>query len=492
MRRNAVLFVVMCCITGTLAISCTKEGSKPVVGTPTTQEQLKNLNLVSTKPSFNVNNDVPLSEEEFTFPGLVGDNMVLQRDAVIKIWGGCAQNGPIAVTIGDNTYFGECREGHWEMYIGPMKAGGPYEVIVRNEKAKAVMHSVLVGDVYICSGQSNMEMTMIATEDHKSIENSQNSKIRLLKIMTRYSDTPVEQSSYKWKKCNPQVVADFSAVAYYFGRTLEEKYDIPIGIIMSAVGDTVLACWAPSLEADKMPMVYRTPAESIRRRPTVFYNGMIYPLRNYGVKGVLWYQGENQPEAYDSMLADMIRGWRREFTHEDLKFIIVQLPRWGGTGAHLWFHSREKQKAVAAMLPGVTYSVNIDCGDRVDIHPKDKELVGIRAAHAAMEAFYGEKGTLRGPIFKSFVVKGNKLIVEFTHTGKGLELRNEGRGFEICGEEGIFFEAKATIVENRIELTSADVAKPVSVRYAYGGFPEVSLYNKEGYPAEQFRSMPQQ
>lgn len=484
MKKRTLFILLVSVLLIILITSCTGK----TTNIQTNSADKKEMALVNnTNPTFKISKDVPESDS-FTLPGLVGENMVLQRDRVLTLWGGCTEDGPIAVTLNGSNYYGLCTDGKWEVYISPQTAGGPYDITVQNINGKIVIKNVLIGDVYICSGQSNMEMTMVACNVQDKIDSSTNSKIRLLRVITKSSETPISESDYIWGECNPRGAGSFSATGYFFGKTLQEKYNIPIGLVMSALGDTILCCWSPDPEASAMSKVYQTNDGNVRRKPAYFYNGMINPLKSYKYKGVLWYQGENQPEEYDNLLVDMIKGWRRDFNDENLGFTIIQLPRWGGGNAEAWFVSREKQKNVSKLLSNVTYSVNIDTGDNVNIHPMDKEKVGIRAAYATMEALYDEKGVLRGPIFKAFKIENNKVLVEFDMIGSGLVLNNEGKGFEIHDSSGDYYEAKAKIVGDKIELTSEMVTSPAGVRYAYGAFPDISLYNKDGFPAEQFRT----
>lgn len=427
------------------------------------------------------------ANNEITLPGIIGPNMVLQRDRPLQIWGQCAHDGPVAVMVNEQAYYGECSDGRFDVQIDPLEAGGPYAIAVGNRYGKAVLDNVLVGDVFLASGQSNMVMNMAQANQLGEAGNPENARLRFYQSTPIASSSPLDATGDVWMNTDSVVLPNLSAVAYYFGRTLQEQLDIPIGIVVAAVGGTILSTWAPAEEAAQMPDAY-ADASLLNYTPSVYYNAMIHPLKKMKFKGVLWYQGENQPLQYDELLTLLIQGWRRSLQDEHLHFTIVQLPRWGEGDPETWYTSREHQKNVALQMEHATYSVNIDLGEREDdIHPADKKPVGIRAAYATMASLYGEEGIWRGPALSSYTLEGNKFILSFENRGSGLWLANDGVGFEIAGDEGQYERAHAEIQGETVVIWHEAIDHPVAARYAYGAFPDVSLYNKEGFPAEQFK-----
>jgi len=429
--------------------------------------------------------DVP-ENNEITLPGIIGNNMVLQRDTPLRIWGQCAQDGPVTVMINEQVYYGECTEGRFDVKIDPLEVGGPYEIVIGNDNGKVVLDNVLAGDVFLASGQSNMAMTMEQANRIGEDIKAENAMLRFYQPTPTTSSTPLDETNDFWMNTDSLSLPVLSAVAYYFGQTLQEQHGIPIGIVVAADGGTIVSAWTPAEEVAQMPTVYQDSTKPMFT-PSVYYNAMIHPLKKVKFKGVLWYQGENQPQQYDEMLTLLIQGWRRIFADERLHFTIVQLPRWGQGDAEGWYISREHQKAVAARMPHVTYSVNIDLGDRDDLHPADKKPVGMRAAFATMESLYGEAGIWRGPALSGYTVNGNKFILSFDHRGSGLWLAPDAGGFEIADERGQYQRAHAEIQGETVVIWNDTIDHPAAVRYAYGSFPDVSLYNKEGFPAEQFK-----
>jgi len=438
--------------------------------------------------SFDVNHDVP-EGNAFTLPSLIADHMVLQRNRSLSIWGSCKTDGDIAVIINGKAWAGKCQDGNFAVTVGPLEAGGPYDVVLRTATEKTVVKDVLFGDVYLCSGQSNMAMSLDATKNGFLSIQYANQNVRCLTVEPAYAQEPQDSCKATWKTATTENIKNSSAVAVIYGNMLQKKYNIPIGVIISCVGGTMLSTWLPKQEAElSQPIPYvnkeKYPNTS---EPSMYYNGMIYPLRQLQMTGVVWYQGEGQEQKYGDMLTNLIAGWRREFEQKDLYFVIIQLPRYD-QGGEIWAQVREQQALVARKGTNIAYSVNIDCGEQTNIHPLDKEPVGIRAAQSAMSMIYQEKGTLFGPTFKSFSVSGDSMIIQFENVGSGLVLKNGGTGFQIRGAEGGFQDATATVQGNTVILRAAGVTKPEQAQYCFKDFPQPSLFNQEGLPCEPFRT----
>ncbi len=460
----------------------------------------------SSSPDTSLQSDTSSSssgKSAFTFPKLVADHMVLQRNATVRIWGGYPKDGKVTVTFAGKSYTGTCKNGSFEVLIQTGSAGGPYTLTVSSGTDRRELKDILVGDVYICSGQSNMLMQVGGLKD-KTLRNTPvPDKIRLFHVWTEPTAAPQEdfQNAYSvWVKTDESNISqydNFSAVGYIFGRTLYEELNIPIGIIQSCEGGTIAAAWMPEEDAKTVNKINQR--EDVQRQmPSRMYNGMIHPLRKYTVKGVLWYQGESDlgNTTYQHSMTTLIKSWRREFGNENMTFTLIQLPRWASNN---WFDLREQQKATALAVPNCSYSVNLDCGEAADIHPNDKEPVGVRAAQATLRAFYGQTKFKQSPAYKSHRIEGKKVYVTFSNVDKGLFFQTEktpgakdwttvteGTAFEIMDESGVYYPATAVLQGNTLVLTST-IAEPKGIRYAYGNFPAVSLFDKNGLPAEQFQ-----
>jgi len=348
----------------------------------------------------------------------------------------------------------------------------------------------------------------------KEINDSLNPDIRLFGVTPNKSATLVDEvvasSTGGWSEARPQVVTGFSAAAYFFARELNERYDIPVGILASCMGATGVREWTPA-------SVIGESKNEPNASDSTWYNGMIYPIRNVVARGVLWYQGEGDNKSYDINYSVMMKGWRQTFGKENLWFTTVTLPRYGDYATY--FDCREQQKKASVEDRYATYSVNIDLGllqknvalgdelnkdlngNPTGIHPYDKKPVGERAAHATMQALYGAKGVWRGPVFKNAEVSGNKVIVTFENVGKGLALDGTF-GFEIGEARKKYTPATVRIIaKNKVEIFADGVEAPAKVRYGYANQAEnlidsyaecVCLYNTKSddghiaYPAEQF------
>ena len=477
---------------------------------PKDTNTLIHSNTSSSLSQSNSTNISPVKKSSFTFPKVMADHMVLQRNATIRIWGSYPKDGEVTVSLAGKNFKGKCQNGNFEVMIKTGSAGGPYTMTISSQTDKTTLNDILVGDVYLCSGQSNMLMQVGALKD-KTLRNTPvPDKIRLLHVWTAPSKTPMDDFDHPystWVKTDNTNIGhydNFSAVAYIFGKTLYEKYKIPIGIIQACEGDTIAASWIPEKDAQTVNKLNQYEDSLQRRIASRMYNGMIHPLTKYTFKGVLWYQGESDINntSYQGTMSTLIQSWRREFNNQNMTFTIIQLPRWGGSRIGEWFDIRNQQKATALSVPNCTYSVNLDCGEMSDIHPQDKEPIGVRAAQATMRAFYGDSSYKSSPTYQSHTVNGNKVLITFSNIDKGLIFRTEktagqkdwktateGIGFEIKDSSGEYHAAKAILNGNTLVLSS-DVAIPRGIRYGYVGtsnFPDISLFDKNGLPAEQFQ-----
>jgi len=471
-------------------------------------------------------------------PAIFSDNMVLQRNFAAPIWGTATPGQAITVKIADQTKQATAaQDGKWLVKLDPMKEGGPYEVSISGPST-ITYKNVLIGDVWICSGQSNMQWPISASRDPKeTVASSTNPALRLFYVQRIPADKPADDVKGTWTESNPTTTPEFSAVAYFFGQELQKQLNVPIGLIHTSWGGTAIQLWQSkeAIEADpdmravmdehqKRMEQYQAalkryqdaaakakeegkPAPSARppqppMAPAVLYNGMIAPLVPYGITGAIWYQGESnagQAKLYRKQMPAMINQWRKEFGHE-FPFYQVQLANYMAKTAQPvdsdWAELREAQLMTANTNPKTGMAVIIDIGEAKDIHPKNKQDVGKRLALAALGTHYGKQIVYSGPAFESMKVEGNKARLTFKHTGSGLEARGEDRvagaakvtGFAIAGEDKKFVWADAQIDGNTIVVSSPDVANPVAVRYGWANNPDCNLYNKEGLPASPFRT----
>ena len=446
-------------------------------------------------------------------PALFSDKMVLQRGIRLPVWGWAEDGEEVTVSFRGETAKTKAKNGKWAIKLSRQKAGGPDTLVVQG-KNKIVINDVLVGEVWICSGQSNMEWPLNQSfEAAPDIAVSANANLRLYLVPKTRSEKPLEDVKASWKNSGPDSVPGFSAVAYYFGRDLQKALGVPVGLIETCWGGSPAEVWMSQQVLEANPEYKRDILDAYNAavakaeaatpkgqkpfwRPTELYNGMIAPLLPYGIKGAIWYQGEsNAGHAYQyrTLFADMIRNWRRDWNEGDFTFLAVQLAPFKAIkdqpAESDWAELREAQNLATKVLPKVGIAVITDVGDEKDIHPKKKAPVGGRLALGARGIAYGERIEYSGPIYRSMKVKGDKAIISFDHTGGGLIARDgDLKGFAICGPDKKFVWGKAQIEGNKIVVTASEVSKPVAVRFGWADYPVVNLWNKDGLPASPFRT----
>jgi len=474
---------------------------------------------------------------EVKLPSLLADHMVIQRSLPVHVWGIAAEHESIAVTFRSETQSTTADDlGRWSVYLAPGEAGGPFQMTVKGTNT-IQLNDILVGDVWVASGQSNMEFPMNQlTNPDAEIAAAQYPKIRIFRVEHRPSDYPRSDVDAKtWALFTPESAADSSAVAYYFARDLNQKLNVPIGLIESAWGGTPAESWTSlhtlSADASLMPVFaerskmvdeydsvllaldqeereYQRAVEKAKAEgkpepwrqwhpdfhawaPSALFNGMIAPLTQYAIRGAIWYQGESNdgPRAplYAHLFPSMIGDWRRAWNEGDFPFLFVQIANWNNTPESRWPDVRDAQRRTLA-LRNTGMAVTIDIGDAVDIHPKDKLDVGLRLAKAARAIAYGEKLEWSGPLYRQLTHEEHALRVWFDHaaglTAKGGPLV----GFEVAGADGKYVAADAKIDGSSVIVSSASVPDPVSVRYAWAANPTCNLYNHEGLPASPFQA----
>jgi sialate O-acetylesterase len=479
---------------------------------------------------------------EVKLPHLLSDHAVLQRDTPIHIWGWADPGEAVTVRLHDQTHMATADDlGKWSLWLMPEKAGGPYTLTTTGSSGGAgvTLSDLLVGDVWLASGQSNMEMPLAGFPNSAVVKNGAEEiahatvpTVRLLRIEHVTSEFPLNDISATWTECNPQTAADFSAVAYFFGREINQKEKVPIGLIDTTWGGTPVESWISlmgiSSDAGLMPL-FRSralfaqnlaDADAIRAKekrerdaaeaahqpppeqhwhpkpaswePAVLYNAMIAPETQYTIKGAIWYQGEtnSDPERaplYVRELPTLIADWRRAWGQGDFPFLYVQISNFYSPNED-WGTIRDAQRRTLD-IAHTAMAVTLDVGTRDNVHPPDKQTVGARLALAARAIVYGERGfEYSGPLFREATVEGSSMRVWFDHAEGGLTSDGALAGFEIAGDDGKFVPATAKIDDSTVVAQAAGVAHPKFVRYGWASWTYANLFNKDRLPASTFTS----
>ena len=477
-----------------------------------------------------------LCQADVKLPALIGDHMLVQRDAPVRIFGSATPGESVSVAFrGQSAQTTADPLGKWEVWLQPMKPAAPSEMTIKGNNAITVA-DVLVGDVWVGSGQSNMQWEVRQTNNaEQEIAGAANPEIRLFYVPRKPSAVPVDDVDAKGVVCTPETVKNFSAVMYYFGRQLNQDLKVPMGLIHTSWGGTPIAAWisGPALSANSRLMPFNTFwADVIAKypdaqsqfeqrlkkweangktgprpgapmgpgnphEPTTLYNGMLAPIVKYTIKGALWYQGETeagrgQGHIYGEAMMTLVQDWRRAFGQGDFPFFWVQLANFGNASKNgHWMKVQEGQMKALA-LRGTGMAVINDIGEDKDIHPKNKQDVGKRLAITARHVAYGENGfDWASPIYRQSTREGSAMRVWFNNSGAGLKSRDGGpvKGFVIAGADGVYVPADARIEGGTVVVSSAQVPEPRAVRYAWENNPaQANLVNSEGLPASLFRS----
>jgi len=425
---------------------------------------------------------------------LFSDNAVLQQGEKVPVWGTTDKEGKITVSIEGQELSAEPKNGKWSVELAPLKAGGPTQMKITQGDEKLEIKNLLIGEVWICGGQSNMQWAVNQSAGAKeAVAEAGNDKIRLITVPRRGAKEPESDLQAKWETCSPQSVAEFSAVGYYFGRDLQKSLSVPVGLINSNIGGTTAERWMSKESIDSNPDL---KGMSTPQGANDLYNAMIAPLAPFAMKGAIWYQGESNADRawqYRKLLPAMIKNWRETLKQDDLTFLIVQLAPFMNIDNKPqdtpWAQLRDAQLYTSQTVPHTGMAVITDVGDEKDIHPQKKQPVGARLALAARALAYGEKIEYSGPAFDKMTVSGEKAMLQFKHVGGGLVAKGgELTGFTIAGEDKEFQNATAKIEGDTVVVSSEKVTKPAAVRFGWANFPVVNLWNKEDLPASPFRT----
>lgn len=438
-------------------------------------------------PAFDVT--APFSQsEELVLPALYGEGMVLQRERV-KITGKLTQDTDIAVILDEKVYWGRSENGSFCIVIPDAVPGGPYSLTVRTRDFGKRFEQVYIGDVFLLGGQSNMSMTLGSCDKTLPVKYI-NEEIHFFTVGKQFADAPQTTVSGAWKKGNAAANMDFSAIGVIFADAMQRRENVPVGAVCASLGGTMTSTWLPEQEAGEIEDIpYINPEKYANTsEPSKCYNGMIAPLTDYGFKGVLWYQGENQSEKHQELLTGVINGWRRAFNDASLPFLIFELPGYEvKEDPTRWARVRQAQQQTAEALENVWLCCTIDTGDQTDLHPLDKETVALRCTLVGRNAFYGEN-LYTGPVITDCTRENDTIVLSVASEG-GLTVQGTMEGcFEIRtkGATAGFVPARAVIDGDTIVVSG--IEEPVQVRYCFTSFPRPAIFDGRGLPLDQYVS----
>jgi sialate O-acetylesterase len=439
-------------------------------------------------------------------PAIFADNMVLQQQSECAIWGMASKNVKLRVKTSWNkkSYTTTTStDGSWKIKVSTPKAGGPFQITISDGKA-ITLKNILIGEVWVCSGQSNMEMPMkgynnqVILGTSEAITFSENPQIHLFTVKRNTSLEPLTDFDAKWSLCEPENVMNFSATAYYFGLMLNKKLQVPIGLINSSWGGTFIEPWMSEMGVknfDWVKLPEKKPVKNLSQQiPTVLFNAMINPMVGYNIKGVIWYQGESnikQPSEYEKLLPGLIQNWRNLWGIGDFPFYYIQIAPYnykqeGINSAYL----REAQLNASTVLPNVAMASIMDIGEERIIHPSHKETGSQRLALLALQKTYNIKGIQSGsPFLKEMKITDGTAKLTFDNAPVGLTSYGKKlMNFEIAGADKKFYPGDAKITNEGVTVSSLLVKEPVAVRYAFKDFVEGDLFGLNGNPVSSFRT----
>ena len=486
-----------------------------------------------------------VASAQITVPSVLSDHMVVQRDLPVHVWGRAPIGTQVSVTFRGETVTGTSnRLGRFSIYMKPGSAGGPFDITIKETPVDSpvsapqqiAIQDVLVGDVWVASGQSNMEFPLSrAASAAADLPHADNPRIRLMIVDKKAADYPQDDLPTKgWAASNPETAKDFSAVAWYFAREIEQREHVPVGVIDSTWGGSVAEAWirltALGEDASLDPLFasrgkmldhaadtenqlkdeqrQRDEAKAAGKPipnfpwhpplaswgPGNLWNGMISPLTPLPIRGAIWYQGESNSALerwplYDRIMRTLIEDWRRQWGVGAFPFFYVQISNFKSTPLEDWASLREQQVKTLG-LRNTAMAVTIDIGNPDDVHPTDKLTVGHRLALAARALTYGEPSIeYSGPTFRQATPQGNAIRAWFDHAHGLTALGGEVTGVEVAGTDGRFAPASAKVDRETVVATSPDVPNPVAIRYGWSNSPQCDLFNADGLPASPFTSL---
>jgi len=487
---------------------------------------------------------IPTRAAGLMVPSVFGDHMVFQRGQTNSVWGWADAGKPVRVRLGDEVHETVAgADGFWKVALAPRMSGGALELEIGSGLEKRTFADVVFGEVWLCSGQSNMLFPVSQSLDGgRIVAEPANPNIRFLRSGRRTSTDYQRDLPARWETSRPESRGLFSGVGYHFASAISQTLDVPVGILQIAVGGSTIEAWIDRriLQQDtrfsslmkrwaalesvpwnekpeqerhaaemaaweaarlagqdlpRKPRAAQDPRES-RGRPGTFYAGLLHSVVGFGIRGVLWYQGESNAEGhkeYAELFPLLIQSWREAWGQGDFPFLWVQLPNHGKPSL-MQDGGRTKireAQAAALSLPATGQIVTIDLGDPDDIHPLNKTEVGRRLAALALADVYDVSPEPAAPRLGKFSVSDHKMVLEILRCGKGLQVRSKNgpSGFLVAGEDKVFHPAQARVVEpDGLEVWSDAVAKPAAVRYAWAGSPPVTVFSSEDLPLAPFRT----
>lgn len=494
-----------------------------------------------------------VSLAQIKMPAIFTDSMVLQQKMPMLIWGSSAlKKAKIKITLaGKTTFTTSDHNGNWKIKFPELTVGGPYILSVSDGKSSVSLKEILVGEVWLCSGQSNMAFELSKSIGGKDeVKEANFNEIRLFNMVPYKEVRPSAKKIYsqeelqklenfdfyqpaKWQTCNPKTAAPFSAVAYHFGKQLHKNLGVPIGLIANSVGGTSTQAFIKTeafkshpqllqfvrqkdgkewieVAKDIHPWLIERISENLKNftatknevyphpyAPAYLYESGVKQLIPFGIKGVIWYQGESNathPEVHDALFTTLVNSWRKDWSQGDFPFYYVQLPKISDRSR--WPEFRESQRRLTETLKNVGMAVTIDTGDSLDVHPKSKKVVGERLALIALGKTYEKPIVYSGPVFKSYKVTDSSIVLSFDFAKK-LQPANGSRingfvlhGYDIGGKKEVLYEVNETlrvVNDQQLEITLPKKFRLTAVKYAWALFPDCNLVNEENLPASPFK-----
>ena len=442
-----------------------------------------------------------LASANVVLPNVFSDNMVLQRNSEVKIWGWASPKEEIIITTSWNNQEYKAtpnNEAKWNLNIDTPEAGGPFEITIKGYN-QITLKNILIGEVWLCSGQSNMEMSaswgIKNGEEETKLANHPN--IRFFSVPKLTAASPQDNLPANWEECTPETMKYFSAVAYFFALHLQKDLkDVPIGLINSSWGGTSAEIWIPEATIKNDPILMASASKLSTTEygpnlPARAFNAMINPLVGFKIAGTIWYQGESNVGAqnYERTFSSLIKSWREKW-NQDFPFYYVQIaPYQYGEEHFSGVEIQNAQRKTLQLAQNTGMAMTSDISTTDDIHPKDKKSVGNRLAEIALKKHYATRNNpAEGPLFKNMAIQKNVITISFDNA-EGLYFKNKKTAlFEIAGSDGIYHPATAKIKNDRIEVTSKFIKEPKAVRFAWRNTAQSDLFNSADLPASAFVS----
>jgi sialate O-acetylesterase len=441
------------------------------------------------------------AKAEVRLPAIIGSHMVLQQNSDVKIWGWCDPSEKIKISSAWDTVNYNAignPDGKWMISIKTPVAGGPYSLAI-NGHNEIILEDILIGEVWTCSGQSNMEMSYSwgIKQYTNDIENAGNNKIRLFYIPRLTSKYPQDDTKGHWVVCNSEDLKTFSLAAYFFGQKLQEILSTPVGLIEASWGGTPAEVWTPKEAIDDNPVLKKV-SDSLKKTPwgpiraAATYDAMIYPITSFAIAGVIWYQGEANVEnasTYEALFSTMITSWRKAW-NKNFPFYFVQIASYN-YGSNISGPLLKEAQTKTLSVPNTGMVVIDDLVTDVNnIHPQDKKDVGYRLANLALSEAYDKNNfPYKYPMYKNMQIEKGKARIDFTNAEDGLVSKSDTiKGFYIAGDDKVFVPADAKIIKNSVVVWNKNVKNPVAVRFDFTNTSIPNLFSKEGLPVNLFRN----